>query len=418
MYHPHIICIVETWLSNEISSAEIYIPGYQIYCKDRNRQGGGILMYVVNSMLVSLFPDPGPNLELLTLSARFNNFKLNLCLFYRPPSSGSYIFDTLASYFESICAGSLTNFIFLGDFNVNYNSHMSHPLYSTLQSFVSLYGLSQQVSGPTRVQQDGSSSTIDLLFSNEDSLVHNCETVPPLSTSDHYGVVAAINKKFGKQKIKSNGRRIWRYTYADWDGACEAIDNFDWDSILSDDIDVACENWLKQFMSIMEQFIPNSFLKSRHNLPWLTKPLMRSIRKKNSLFKRAKSTGNFRKYRIHRNRTLAELRVAKRAYFQKLNPKDPKSFWRAIKFLAKKPQSIPTLVQDTTVATTDSDKANLLNSFSTRASTLHIHPLQLIVCTTLSVQRNTFALMKKSSTFSHPWTHPNLAALTGYQPEC
>ena len=126
MYHPHIICIVETWLSNEISSAEIYIPGYQIYRKDRNRQGGGILMYVVNSMLVSLFPDPGPNLELLTLSARFNNFKLNLCLFYRPPSSGSYIFDTLASYFESICAGSLTNFIFLGDFNVNYcNSRRS-----------------------------------------------------------------------------------------------------------------------------------------------------------------------------------------------------------------------------------------------------------------------------------------------------
>ena len=68
-YHPHIICIVETWLSNEIDSTEIDIPGYQLYRKDRNRQGGGILMYIANCMLVSLFPDPGPHLELITLSA-------------------------------------------------------------------------------------------------------------------------------------------------------------------------------------------------------------------------------------------------------------------------------------------------------------------------------------------------------------
>ena len=113
----------------------------------------------------------------------------------------------------------------------------------------------------------------------------------------------------------------------------------------------------------MEQFIPNCFLKSRHNLPWLTKPLMRLIRKKNLLFKKAKSTGNLRKYKTHRNRTLAELRAAKKAYFRKLNPRDPKSFWKAVKFLAKKPQSIPTLVQGDTTATTDYDKANLLNSF-------------------------------------------------------
>ena len=362
IYHPHIICIVETWLSNEITSAEIDIPGYQLYRKDRNRQGGGILIYVVNCMLVSLFPDSGPHLELLTLTARLNNFKLTLCLFYRPPSSGSYIFDLLISYFESNCTGSLSNLIFLGDFNVNY-SNVSHPLYHTLYSFVSLYNLSQHVSGPTRVHEN-SSSTIDLLFSNEVSLVHRCETIPPLSTSDHYGIVTTINKKFRKHRVTNKGRKIWRYLYANWDGACEAIDDFDWDSIMSDDIDVACENWLNQFMQIMDQYIPNCSLKSRHNLPWLSKPLVRSIRKKNLLFKRAKSSGNFRKYKVHRNRTLANLRAAKRAYFQKLNPRDPKSFWKAIKFLSKSPHlSVPTLIQGDTTATTDFDKANLLNSF-------------------------------------------------------
>ena len=82
IYHPHIICIVKTWLCSKISSTEIEIPGYQLYCKDRNRQGGGILMYVANRMLVSLFPDPGPNLEFLTLSARFSNSRMS----FLPPS--------------------------------------------------------------------------------------------------------------------------------------------------------------------------------------------------------------------------------------------------------------------------------------------------------------------------------------------
>ena len=141
-----------------------------------------------------MFPDPGPHLELLTLSVRFNNFKVNLCLFYRPPSSGTYIFDSLVSYFESICVGSLSNFIFLGDFNVNFTD-MSHPLHHTLQSIMTLYSMSQHVSSPTHTHHSGSNSTIDLLFTSEDSLLHKCETVPPLSNSDHYGILSVVNRK-------------------------------------------------------------------------------------------------------------------------------------------------------------------------------------------------------------------------------
>ena len=118
------ICVVESWLGNEISSNELHIPGYKLYRKDRNRQGGGVLVYIIDFMIVSLFPDPDPQLELLALSVRFNNFKLNLCLFYRPPSSGSQLFDTLVSYFNLICVSSFSNFIFIGDFNVNSQTHL------------------------------------------------------------------------------------------------------------------------------------------------------------------------------------------------------------------------------------------------------------------------------------------------------
>ena len=105
------------------------------------------------------------------------------------------------------------------------------------------------------------------------------ETIPPLSNSDHCGIRAVVNRKVYKQRCKSKGRKIWRYTYADWNAACEAIDEFDWDTVLSESIDGTWENWLQQFMSSMNQFIPNCTLHSRHNLPWLTKSLVTSSKK-------------------------------------------------------------------------------------------------------------------------------------------
>ena len=176
-YNPHIICIAETWLGREINSSELDIPGYKLYRRDRNRQGGGVLMYIVDFMSVSLFPDPDPHLELLALSVSHNNFKINLCLFYRPPNSGSHIFDILVSYINLICVGSFSNLIFIGDFNVNF-ADASHPHYNSLHEIMSLYSLSQYVTDTMHTHHSGSSSTIDLLFTNEDSLLHTCETNP------------------------------------------------------------------------------------------------------------------------------------------------------------------------------------------------------------------------------------------------
>ena len=38
---PHIVCILETWLSSEISDNELSLEGYQVLHLDRNRHGWG-----------------------------------------------------------------------------------------------------------------------------------------------------------------------------------------------------------------------------------------------------------------------------------------------------------------------------------------------------------------------------------------
>ena len=49
-----------------------------------------------------------------------NNLKLCLSVFYRPPSSPSSIFDTLRDTLLSIEHAYFSNFVSLGDFNVNF----------------------------------------------------------------------------------------------------------------------------------------------------------------------------------------------------------------------------------------------------------------------------------------------------------
>ena len=63
----HIICITESWLSSEILESEIAIPGFQIVRLDRNRHGGGVLIYVLQTFTVTQLPTH-PLLELVTIT--------------------------------------------------------------------------------------------------------------------------------------------------------------------------------------------------------------------------------------------------------------------------------------------------------------------------------------------------------------
>ena len=47
--HPIAIgyfCLNKAWLDNTITNSQIHIPGYAIECRDCNRCGGGVLMYI------------------------------------------------------------------------------------------------------------------------------------------------------------------------------------------------------------------------------------------------------------------------------------------------------------------------------------------------------------------------------------
>ena len=140
--NPDVICIVETWLSVDISDAEIYIPGYTTCRRDRDRHGGGIMLYVRDTFQFTFLPDPSQNLELLSIVLQHNIIPVRFCIstFYRPPSSAPDLLDELCSYFDSIDSAQFTNLVIIGDFNVDVSTD-SHPLFQKVNNIIDTYCL-------------------------------------------------------------------------------------------------------------------------------------------------------------------------------------------------------------------------------------------------------------------------------------
>ena len=217
---PDIICIVETWLSSEIDDSELSIGNYQILRNDRNRHGGGVLMYVSSRLSVKLLPcGCNSDLELLVISVSHVSNKCKYCvgLFYRPPSSNVDIFDRLCTALYTLKPSLFDLFVLIGDFNVNYFLTQS-SLYRHLEYCLSSFSFHQIVKSVTHVSPSGLSSLIDLVFLSDLSRLRSCNVVPPLANSDHNGLQVKV--MFSNSSINSKPpqlRTVWNYAQANFD---------------------------------------------------------------------------------------------------------------------------------------------------------------------------------------------------------
>ncbi len=103
--------------------SELSLPGFSIFRLDRNRHGGGILVYIKCSRSPSVIPYDSSPIELLLLSVKLKHSSYTLATFYRLPSSST--FSSLQSVLESLPHSTSLNLILLGDFNVDVSSPSS-----------------------------------------------------------------------------------------------------------------------------------------------------------------------------------------------------------------------------------------------------------------------------------------------------
>ena len=114
---PDIIAITETWLDPAIDGCKAAIPSYQLFRRDRNRHGGGICLYIHDSILVSR-SFSHDTLEFAHAVIESSVGSIFVGVIYRLPNLDGDL-NSLDSLLGSLDLQQYSQVVLIGDFNVD-----------------------------------------------------------------------------------------------------------------------------------------------------------------------------------------------------------------------------------------------------------------------------------------------------------
>ena len=127
----------ETHLYGKIDNREINIPGYQLFCNDRDsRSGGGVDVYVFESIRCLQRTDLlSVEIESLWIEIiQSNSSPIHIGVVYRPPNSSNDWFNQFEAQIDK-ASTIAQNIIMMGEFNIDFQKEIPHRWQQLYQSY-------------------------------------------------------------------------------------------------------------------------------------------------------------------------------------------------------------------------------------------------------------------------------------------
>ena len=284
-----ILGLSETWLDSSVGDNEVSIDGFGLHRNDRNRNGGGVLVYVPDDLKCFRRYDlECCNVEAVRLQVKVSSETFLLCHVYRPPNVPTSWFDSFENMVECMVRLNAKTVV-MGDFNCDMLGNSYHA--STLKDMMSTYGFCQSIVDPTRVTQN-SESLIDLIFATDVDMFTEFGR-EELGISDHFLVFGILKQSdsgvsCNEHRVKlvrclhkcNAGKLIAALRCAPWSG----MEHFT-------DIDHRWIYWKTLFLGIVEAHAPCKRITVRkQSLPWVSSELRKLMMTRNSYMTKAKRT--------------------------------------------------------------------------------------------------------------------------------
>ena len=194
-----VLILTESKLDDTIPSNLISLPGYhEPVRRDRNRNGGGVLIYIAENLIFSQKEHlQSDDYEHIWVDIKMRNAIFAINALYRPPQDTSNSHDsflnTTNSILQNLSNYNATHKVIASDLNFG-NIYCKFPLLepksldAAASDLFSSYGFSQLIDIPTRVTEN-TVSLIDLIFvtNSENLTAHG--TLPKIA--DHDGVIVS-----------------------------------------------------------------------------------------------------------------------------------------------------------------------------------------------------------------------------------
>ena len=391
---PDLIVVTEVVPKNcrtPICGPELNIKGYASWhnLNEVNNSeppnGRGIIIYTLNELMVNpenITAESVREAIFVTIKLLGRGDTLLVGAFYRSPNSSPENNLALCNLLKSLGpASKYSHMLLLGDFNyksIDWQTGTIHSNYNDEELFydsVQDAYLYQHVQEPTRARGTRiQPSLIDLIFTNEETMVSEIKFHSPLGSSDH--CVITFNY-LCYTEIKDVSKKS-KFVYDR--GNYEALKNDlkdRWSDISGDDYDIDSlyHLFLEHYNSLVENHIPQTqrviSTQTCELKPYLGHHVKSQIKIRQRRWTRYLETRcpvKYEQYKTQRNYvkklTKKALKQAQKDLAKKIKG-NPKRFWAHVNSKRKTRETIPELISNnkSRKATTDIDKAETLSKY-------------------------------------------------------
>lgn len=389
----HFLTFSETKLDDSITDSQIEIENYSVIRNDRNRNGGGVCMYVRNNVVFITRPDlHHSSLETVWVEVILERAKnILIGTVYRPPDQSDF-YDLLE---ESLAKVDGVEKHLIGDWNTDM-LRKEAPVFRSFSRMCDLHGLSQLITHPTRVNES-SQTIIDLVVTTDKSNITTSGAIV-CGLSDHYMIYctrkiqkpkAGCHKTVTARNLKTYSSEAFNHKLA----------NLDWSPELeSSQVDEAWLGFKSKFLATLNTLAPLRTIRVKaRSEPWMNSDILDSIKLRDKKFAEARECkSKLNKHPNHdletnlkelqkqgkilRNRTNALVTSAKKNHISDKideNINKPRELWKLLNSQLKCSQKLKTAFHKINILfgndliTKTIDVAHHLNNhFTTIASTL------------------------------------------------
>ena len=363
-----IICLCETFLNEEFSNEEVRLENYQLFRKDRKTNGGGLVIYVKDSLRCFLREDlQVEGVESIWLEVKHKAQKSFLLGYtYRPPSSNQRWMNDFEEILERVYTES-KEIILLGDFNLNMLD--SNNIVRNWLQFTESVNLTQLVDSPTRVTAT-SATVIDHAYTNKPENIVEV-LVPCYAISDHYPVCLTrklSNKDSSEPKHKTITYRSM--SHFETSAFLTDLEAQPWSTLdIFDNPNDALDFFMQIFETVLDQHAPQRSKRVKRNLQpnWFNEEIAEAGKHRDYFHKR-KDMANHRLWRNKTKSLISNSKIQIYSHSIKENKRNPKKLWKHLHDLTNKSklQSTPSVDNQEGEPILDPEKmANSFNDFFT-----------------------------------------------------
>ena len=359
-----ILTIQETKLDASFPPQQFVLPGYsEPYRLDRNRDGGGVLIYVREDVPSKLLNKHNFTKYVEGLFVEINLRKTKLLFFGGYRSDHREYGLSKLEYLEQLRFGldkysGYEKVLIAGDFNIDNDDEI-------LQDFLFEQNLKNLIREPTCYKSIDNPSTIDLLLTNTSLSFQNTTTVETGLSDFHKMVVTVMKTTFPKAQPKIIYYRDYKH-----------FDLVKFRTELREELRKSDHGYFQFemiFLRVLEKYAPMKKKVLRANdKPYMTKVLRQAIMRRSSLrnrYLKDKSDESLRLFKKQKNYTKRLAKRERTKYFASLdlnNYTDNIKFWNTVKPMFSNSSIGPnniTLVEKGRIVTDDKEIAETFSNF-------------------------------------------------------